>query len=545
MIVLGLSGGLRLGYQDASACLLRDGEVVAAVEEERLNRIKHAPGQLPELAIDWVLESQGLKIFDVDAIAFHGSTWGEEFEERLSAFFVHRYGHCPRIHRVHHHLAHAASAYYASGWESAMILTVDGSGDGMSTGLFLGRAGQIEMLTGFERPQSLGIFYSAITQFCGFRRDSDEYKVMGLASYGNPEAFDLSDFLRVTNDGYELNSDYLAPIAPGAPQPTRQEPMFSSRLTQLLGESRKPNEAITQRHKDIAAAAQAQLSRALRTLVKSLHDRTGLRKLCLAGGVALNCRANQDLLALDFIDDLYICPAPGDNGLALGAAYAVAKKLGDTPKPLKHNYLGPSYSDSEIENTLRLCGAKFNWVNDPASAAAELVLRGKIVGWFQGALEFGPRALGARSILANPCLKDVKDTLNSKIKFRESFRPFCPSVRVEDVQSLFRLKPGAKAAAYMTVTAEVKDAARELYPAIVHVDGTARIQTVGEHLPSYRAYLDQMAKNLRHGITVNTSLNLNHQPIACSPRDALSAFYSSGMDALVMGSFVLNKEEIV
>ena len=543
MIVLGLSGGLRLGYQDASACLLRDGEVVAAVEEERLNRIKHAPGQLPELAIDWLLKSQGLEIFDIDAIAFHGSTWGREFEERLSAFFTHRYGHCPRIHRVHHHLAHAASAYYASGWESAMILTVDGSGDGMSTGLFHGHAGQIEMLKGFERPQSLGIFFSAITQFCGFRRDSDEYKVMGLASYGNPGAFDLSDFLRITNDGYELNSDYLAPIAPGAPQPTRQEPMFSSRLTRLLGEPRRPNEPITQRHKDIAAAAQTQLTLALRTLVKNLHERTGLRNLCLAGGVALNCRANQDLLDLDFVDDLYICPAPGDNGLALGAAYVVAKEFGDSPKPLKHNYLGPSYTDTEIEKILRLCGAKYTQVNDPALAAAELVLKGKIVGWFQGALEFGPRALGARSILANPCLKDVKDVLNSKIKFRESFRPFCPSVRIEDTQSLFRLKAATKAAAYMTVTADAKDAARELYPAIVHVDGTTRIQTVGDQFPVYRTYLDQIAKHLRHGITVNTSLNLNNQPIACSPRDALAAFYSSGMDALVMGSFVLKKLE--
>lgn len=456
MIVLGINSGFRLGYQDTSACLVVDGEVVSAVEEERLNRVKFAPGQLPEMSIVWVLKNSKLSIQDVDAIAFHGSTWGEEVEEKLKKYIHFRFGYCPPIYRIHHHLAHAASAYYGSGFDSAMILTMDSSGDGVSTALFDGEGESIRKLEEYERPQSLGMFYSAMTQFCGFRRDSDEYKLMGLASYGNPEKYDLSSFLKITSHGYQVEAKYFPKIESGRPQPTRQEPLFSSQLEALLRiPPRRPEEEVSQIYKDIAASTQSQLTEALCVLVKRLHERTGRRRLCLAGGVALNCRANQELLNLDFVDEIYIPPCPGDNGISVGAALQVALMLGDHPKPLQNIYLGPSYSNSEIKEKLDLCGLSYVHIDDPASEAADLVAKGQIVGWFQGALEFGPRALGGRSILANPAAKNIRDVLNTKIKFRESFRPFCPSLREEDLGVLFKTK--AKRMPYMTITSEAQD----------------------------------------------------------------------------------------
>ena len=422
MYVLGLNGGLRLGYQDVSAVLLCNGEVIAAAEEERFNRIKNSPGQLPERSIEFVLKQAGIGLADVDHVATHGQTWGADYRKRLSEYLNFRFKASPKIFTCHHHEAHAASSFFASDFDHSMILTMDSSGDGISTRMSVGRkdapSEQIKLLREFERPNSLGIFYSMITQFCGFQRDRDEYKLMGLASYGNSKRVDLSDLfsssVSSTTNELSLNTDYLAPITAGQGQRTRQEPMFSDRLKQLLGDARAPYQPITSFYQDVAAAAQEQLEQTVCRWVSNLHKETGLRKLCLAGGVALNCVLNQKLQNLDFIDEIYIQPASGDSGISLGAAYLCSLKHGRNPLPMNSVFLGSDYTDSEIHTLLRSTGIEFQELSSPAESTAKLISENKVVGWFQDRMEFGPRALGSRSILANPRSSEMPDRLNKK-----------------------------------------------------------------------------------------------------------------------------------
>lgn len=540
MKILGINGGVRMGYQDTSAALVIDGKLMAAVEEERLNRIKHAPGQLPEWSIRNVLASEGLDIHDIDAVASHGSTWGDTYEEVLRGYFTHSFGHCPKIVRVHHHDAHAASAFFASGFNEAMVLTMDSSGDGVSTQLAAGSGSCIRTLERFERPDSLGMFYSLITQFCGFVRDRDEYKLMGLAAYGDPERFEF-DWLLTPNSGrYALNPIYFKEVKPGQPQGTRQEMMFSERLTERLGPRRLPHAPLTQFYMDVAAGAQRQLETTAIALVNRLHRRTGLTKLCLAGGVALNCVANGKLMNLEFIDDIYVQPGSSDAGISVGAALWVAAANGDRPLPVPDAYLGPSFSNQDIESALKITQLTAEPVDDPAAVAADRIAADKIVGWFQGRMEFGPRALGSRCILASALNPGMKDILNHKIKFRESFRPFCPSVREEDFDDYFVGKQ--KSAPYMTINYAVKPSVAATIPSVTHVDYTARIQTVGgERHPRYRRLLERLRELTGHGICLNTSFNVNNQPIVTTPLDAISTFYGSGMDCLVIGNYMLEK----
>ena len=448
MRVLGINGGFRPGYQDTSAVLAQDGKVTGAVEEERFTRIKHAPGQIPEKSVDWLIKKDNISLQDIDLIASHGSTFGEEFESRLKKYFLYYFKHCPPIFRVHHHLAHAASAYYASGFDQSMILTTDNSGDGVSTQTAVGSKGKIKILKKWNRPQSLGIFYSMMTQFCGFRKDSDEYKLMGLSAYGDPNCYDLNKILSIKQGGYELNEDCLFGIKSGQPQPHRQEALFSDQLIKLLNiEPRSPYEPITQAYKDISASSQKCLETALIEIVTQLYQETKIKNLCLAGGVALNCLANQKLAELSFIDNIYVQPASSDAGVSLGSAYLGALELGDSPKTMDHCYLGPSFNNSSILDELKLCQVSFTSLEEPAQKTAELIAEGKVVGWFQGAMEFGPRALGARSILASPFEKNMKDILNSKVKFREEFRPFGPSLLLEEKRPYFRV-PSQRASLY-------------------------------------------------------------------------------------------------
>ena len=538
MYILGINGGVRAGYQDVSTVLVQDGRVIYAINEERLNRKKHSAGQLPYLGIIEALKFANIAIEDIDYLATHGSTWGEQYEDVLKEYMRYQFGHCPKIIRVHHHMAHAASAYYGSGYDEAMILTMDASGDGIAIQKAKGKEGKIEILEQIPRSNSLGIFYSMMTQFCGFTRDTDEYKLMGLAAYGNPTKISLDEVLEVGTNGFKANPDFLKTLQPGAPQGSRQQAAFSDKLFQLLGEPRLPSTPFSDYYKDVAAASQQKLEEAILSIVKSLHEETGLRRLCLAGGVALNCEVNQQLMNLDFIDAIFVQPASGDDGISLGAAWLVSEENGQKPIPPSNYYLGNLYTNDDLLKYFELTGVQVKNISNPAKQAAELVAQDKVIAWFQGRDEFGPRALGARSILANPQHPDMKHIINKKIKFREGFRPFCPSVLEEDAMLYFDGKQAV--APYMTINYQVK--AGHNIPSITHVNNTARIQTVNkDQNPLYYAYLRELKENIGLGMSINTSFNRNQEPMIHNPIEAISAFYGSGIDAMIIGDFLLEK----
>lgn len=540
MNILGINGGVRLGYQDVSAALIVDGKVVAAIEEERLNRVKLSPGRISEKSIDKVLEIGGLTIKDIDVVASHGETWGEEYQNKLENYFKGVFGYSPLIKRYHHHDAHAASTFFASGYEKALVITIDNSGDGVSTQISIGEGKELKTIKRFTRPNSLGIFYSMITQYCGFTRDSDEYKLMGLASYGAPK-YDLSDIISSQlNGNYTVNEKYLKEIKTGESQPTRQEIMFSDELISLLGPNRKKREPINQHYKDVAASAQKAFEDVFINLIEHFVKETGISKICLAGGVALNCVMNQKIMNLDIVEQLYIQPASGDAGISLGSAYLAAAENETKVLPMENVYLGSSFSDDEIEKMLNTCQIRFKKTVNKFEEAAKLIAEGKVIGWFQGRDEFGPRALGNRSILASPLIKGMNDIVNKKIKFRETFRPFCPSVLEEDSHLYFEGKQNI--ASNMTITYDVKQEIKEIIPAVTHIDGTARIQTVNKSQNlDYYNLLIKLKDFTGHGVVMNTSFNVKDEPIVHTPQDAIKTFYGSGIDALCMGNYLIEK----
>ncbi|UCF07582.1 MAG: carbamoyl transferase [Thermoplasmata archaeon] len=539
MYILGISGGVRGGNQDGSATLMKDSEVVASVEEERLLRIKHAPGKLPEKAMRFVLNYGNITMEDVDLLVFPGETY-KNFKEILGKYIISKFGWCPEIELVNHHDAHCASAYYASGFDEAMIVSADLSGDSVCTEFCRGSGQDMEVLRRIPKPNSLGIFYSVLTQYVGFQRDNDEYKVMGLSSYGTRGAFDFDWFLKYGGGAYDLNTDYIRIPPPGQPNPSKQEPFYNQKLVDKMGAPRLPEGEVTAHYEDIAACGQEHLEKVFVEMVTQLHKDTGLRKLCLAGGVALNCVVNQRLMNLDFIDDLYIQPAASDAGLSLGAAYMMARREGFTLKALPDVFMGPEYTNDELQQSLDMAGVKYSEEKDVASVAAQKVSEDKIVGWYHGRMEFGPRALGNRTILANPQNPDMKDIVNNKIKFREQFRPFAPSVLEEDSPLYFVGK--SKAAPYMTITFDVTEGAKDVIPSVVHVDDTSRIQTVNkEQNAIYYEYLQELKKVTGHGVTLNTSFNVKGDPIVNTPYQALATFYGSGMDVLILGNYILEK----
>ncbi len=539
MYILGINGGVRLGYRDASAVLVKDGVVVAAVEEERLNRIKSSPHQLPELAIHQVLKIAGISIREVETVATHGSTWGVQYEEVLKNFFETNFGYSPEIKRFHHHDCHAAGTFFSSGYDKALIFTFDNSGDGVGTQIAIGDGMNIEVLERIPRPNSLGMFYGMVTQFCGFVRDSDEYKLMGLAAYGKPEV-DLSDVLEINENGFTLNLDYIQKIEPGQPQPSVQQAIYSEKLTEKFDPARLRDTEFNEFYKNFAASAQNQLEKAMVAIIRKYISQTGIKKVCISGGVGLNCAANKTIISMPEVEALFVQPASGDAGISQGAAYLAGIEKEIKPKFVHNVYWGKSYSDEEILSVAQKLGVHITHIEDPALTAAKLVAEGKIVAWFQGRMEFGPRALGNRSILGNPAIKNIKSIINQKIKFREGFRPFCPSLLEEDFELYFEGKQ--KIAPYMTINYAVKEHVKEILPGAVHVDNTARIQTVNKmQNPLYHEYLQHLKKLTGHGVSINTSFNVSHQPIVENPVQAISTFYGCGLDALVIGKYLLLK----
>ena len=534
MNILGIHGGVSINQHDPAAALICDGKLIASVEEERLVRIKAPRGMLPIESIRACLKEAGIPMDDVDLIALPGETY-EDAPARTKSYLTHYFGYAPPVRLINHQLAHLASAFFHSGFDRAMCLSYDAYGDRLSAALGLGTADGIEVLETRPWDDSLGIFYAAMTSFLGFLPAEDEYKVMGLAPYGE-EHFDLSPFAKPINGGYRVDTSFLRQ---DPPLKSNFEPFYSDKLIALLGEPRRKDEPVTQRLRNVAYATQKTLEACAVSLVKHLHSLTDCRSLCLAGGVALNCSANNVLRQLPFVDHLFVQPAASDRGLALGCALQTAKEENEPLETLDHVFYGPSYSVDDLRRAIALTGFEATEVADPAAEAAEMLEQGCIVGWFQGRSEFGPRALGNRSILADARRADMKDEINARVKFREEFRPFAPAVTEERCGEIFDMDEPSP---YMTIAFPVREGWGKRIPAVTHINGTARVQTVSPDVsPEYHALIAAFEGRTGVPVVLNTSFNIRGQPIVETPLEALSTFAATGMDAVFLGPFAIRK----
>lgn len=558
MLTLGINYS---GMHDSSACIVRDGELLFAVAEERLSRVKH-DSRFPRLAIQACLRFAGVTPEQLDEVCFGWSAPSVAIRHEAKCFLTGRqpasYHYVvsaatqgfwmwrdrggmrqyerafgaprKRMRYVHHHLAHALSAYAYSGLADATVVVMDGRGAWEATSIWYGHDGRLDHIETVPWPNSLGLFYAEFTHYLGFQRYSDEWKVMGLAPYGEP--------------GVSLRSLIVPDDAPywvDARRLLGRSPDDVSALELLLGPRREPEGEILNRHKNTAYAVQQACEEAMLTVVRLAIEKTRCRNLCLAGGVALNSKANGKILTSGLVDSVFIQPAASDDGVALGAALApYLDNGGRLPQSrMRHAYLGPSYSDEEIESLLRTYKLRWTRLADPAAAAAEMLAEGKILGWFQGRMEFGPRALGSRSILADPRDPEMKDKVNRAVKFREWWRPFAPSLLAEVAGEYME---SATDSPFMILTAQVKAAKRSVIPAVTHVDGSTRPQTVERAInPLYWRLIDEFGKRTGVPVVMNTSFNLRGEPIVNTPTDAVRTFFSSGMDALLIGSFLVEK----
>lgn len=575
MIVLGINAY----HANAAAAIVVDGRLVAAVEEERLNRVKYAAG-LPTRAIQFCLEQAGAKWSDVDHVAIPRDPWARlgtklRFALRMPRFALDRarvmkrfagireelaaaFEIAPeeiraRFHRIEHHAAHLASTYLVSPFDGAAVLSADGLGDFASSMCAAGEGPHMRFLGEVTFPHSLGMYYTALTQYLGFWKFGDEYKVMGLAAYGQPEF--LEEFRRIVRaDGplsFRLGLEYFTHQTQGADMTWRDAGrtpvlgrLFSPYLERRLGPARKAEEPLTQRHHNLAASMQAALEEVLISCWNGLARRTGQNALCLAGGVAFNCVANGKIFDATPFERVFVQPAAGDAGLSVGAAFVVQHEILRRPREfvMEHAYWGPRFSPQEIRKVIDGVGAadavEITELGEAAllEATARHIAAGKIVGWFQEAAEWGPRALGNRSILADPRRPEMKDILNRRIKHRESFRPFAPSIAEEATGEFFEKTHPSP---FMTFAYPVRPEKRAVIPAPTHVDGTARLQTVSrEANPLYWKLLRAVGDLTGVPVVLNTSFNDN-EPIVCRPEEALECFRRTQMDVLVLGNFVL------
>jgi carbamoyltransferase len=558
MITLGIN---YTRMHDSSACVVRDGELLYAVAEERLSRRKH-DAQFPRLAIQSCLDFAAISASQLNEVCFDWPTAGPGFRHDLKCLatgglpltyinilttsqhfltmwhqesgaklFAQQFGPTKaRMRFVSHHLAHAISAYGYSGFDEAAVVVMDGRGAWEATSIWHGRGGRLEHVLTIPFPDSVGSFYSQFTEFLGFQPNSDEWKVMGLAPYGKP-GIDLSAFVDLKTAPYRVDARRL--VANGS--------VSSAKASRILGPPRVPESEIEERHKDIAYAVQDVCEAAMMNVVKMAIEKTGCRDICLAGGVALNSKANGKILASGLIGKFFVQPAASDDGGALGAALApYLDDNGKLPnKAMRHGYWGPSFEDGAIKEALRSYKLRYTQLSDPASSAAELLSQGKIIGWFQGRMEFGPRALGSRSILADPRDPDMNAKVNNAVKFREWWRPFAPSLKKEAAGEYLE---SATDSPFMILTAQVRPDKRSVIPSVTHVDGSARPQTVEKEVnPIYWRLIDEFGKRTGVPVIMNTSFNLRGEAIVCTPTDAICTFFSSGMDALAIGRFLVVK----
>ena len=571
MLILGLNFSL-----DSAASLVGDGRLLASAPEERFDRVKHTRS-FPSGALDFCLRSQGIDdIRDLDAVAFfwNAGTHLERFDVRQSGQwrhhsefltilpnyllslipggrrapeveytrqqFVFREGAPDRkpleIYYLDHHQCHAASCFYVSPFEEAAILTMDGYGERTAALMAHGQGTEIAPLKRIEFPHSLGAFYAALTQYLGCRANCDEGKVMALAALGEPTSLnEMRGLLRPTEDGgIETDLKYFA-YYQHSPRRYTQE------FERVFGPERQPDEEFSDRHRDVAASGQAVLEEAIIHLVRWVGRQTGTKRLCLAGGVALNSVANARLMEETDFEELFVQPAAGDDGASFGAALQLYHGILGKPREfvMDHAYWGPGFSDEEIQGALRDAKITAEIPADLPRATAALLAEGKFVGWFQGRMEMGPRALGARSILADPRGEDTRDRLNVEVKRRESFRPYAPAVLEERCHDYF--DPG-EPTPFMLRVQKARPEKAATIPAVVHADGTARTQTVGARAsPRFRQLIVEFEKLTGVPMVLNTSFNVRGEPIVCSPSDAIRCFYHTGLDALAIGKFLVTK----
>jgi len=546
---------------DSAACIVRDGNLLFAVAEERISRVKH-DARFPQLAIQACLDFAHVTAGQLDEVCFGWQTAGPTYRHDLQLYalgkspvtylnvlnstrhfvsmwhqqsgakrFAQRFGDAKaRIRFVDHHLAHAISAYAYSGFDESAIVVMDGRGAWEATSIWHGHNGRIEHVLTIPYPDSVGLFYSEFTEYLGFQRNSDEWKVMGLAPYGEP-GVNLDAFIDLGANPYRVHARRLCGNGSGS---------FSS-MTSLLGPARVPESDIDSRHKNVAYAVQDACEAAMMSVVRMAVAKTGCRNLSLAGGVALNSKANGKIAASGLIDRIFVQPAASDDGVALGAALApYLDNGGRLPiTTMMHAYLGPVFDDTTIESALRTYKLGYTRVADPAATAADLLSQGKILGWFQGRMEFGPRALGSRSILADPRDPQMNAKVNNAVKFREWWRPFAPSLKKEAAADFLESVTDSP---FMILTAQVRPEKRSVIPAVTHVDGSARPQTVERDInPLYWRLLDEFDKRTGVPVIMNTSFNLRGEAIVHTPTDAIRTFFSSGMDALVIGGFLVEK----
>ena len=591
--------GISAFYHDSAAALIEDGEIVAAAQEERFSRTKHDP-RFPGEAISYCLREAAVDLDALDYVVFYDKPF-LKFERLLETYlafapsgfrsfqaamplwtreklflknllrkelqFYSRNFDCERkLLFAEHHLSHAASAFYPSPFSEALILNMDGVGEWATTSVGLGRGNQIELFKEIHFPHSIGLLYSAFTYYTGFKVNSGEYKVMGLAPYGEPRYVKaiFDNLVDVKADGsFRLNLEFFE-YCTGLK-------MTNGKFDALFGgPPRQPNEPIAQRHMDLAASIQAVLEEVVLKMTRALAQETGARNLCLAGGVALNCVANGKILREGKFQRIWIQPAAGDAGGAIGAALAAyhlhlgkPRSVGASADAMKGAYLGPAFRQHEIEERLRDMGARFESVDDNCllDQSERALAAGKALGWFQGRMEFGPRALGARSILGDARSPSMQCVLNLKVKYRESFRPFAPSVLREYVMDWFEIDEDSP---YMLFVADVArsrrlpmtpeqealfgierlNVSRSEIPAVTHIDYSARIQTVHrETNPRYHALISLFHERNGCPVIVNTSFNVRGEPIVCTPEDAFRCFMGTEIEALAIGNCFLRKDE--
>jgi len=559
--------GISCFYHDSAACLFKDGRIVGAAQEEMFPRRKNDPG-FPIQAVNFCLQSADISIYDLDYIGFyekpylkfsrvvtnHLRAWPLSLknfldvmpgwlEDRLilPAVFQRELGFKGKTIFIKHHLAHAASSFLVSPFDEAAILTADGVGEWTTTSCGFGRGSGIKMLKEINYPDSLGLLYTAVTTYLGFEALEGEGKVMGLAGYGKPAYLDkFRQMAEVKPDGsFRLNQKFFGFFNEGSR-------MYTSRFLRLFGEERKPESRIDQRHCDIAASLQKFTEDALIRIANSLYKETGSPNLCLAGGLFLNCVANHKILEETPFKKVFIQPASGDSGGALGAAAYIDNAVCGRKREYVMSYagLGPEYPLPRIKRALEQRNLDFKELDYPALAkyAARAIAQDKIVGWFRGKAEFGPRALGNRSILANPCNPAMKDILNSKVKNRESFRPYAPAVLEENAGEYFLLKDLSP---FMLLAPQVKGNKKHLIPAVTHVDGTARVQTINKDVnPEFWQLISEFQKITGVPVILNTSFNLRGEPIVNSPEDAIDSFLKTHMDCLILENFIVEKHSI-
>ena len=569
--------GINAAFHDSAACLIKDGILLAATEEERFTHFKHgkrpvpfSTWELPFHAIDYCLKVAGIHINDIDHVAYSFDPYlligekyrgketieirfeegrshlNDEFGNPWEPLFLSSIINAPgqlrdgwphhlqqrffdcnisrdKWHFVEHHISHAASAFNCSPFKTAAVMTIDGRGELATTTYNIGHGQQLDRIGQVNMPHSLGLLYEDITTHLGFLHSSDEYKVMALASYGKPEfANDFREIIRIGNNGqYTINNQ---------------------NFTERFGAKRLRHEEFTKHHFNVAHSLQLVLEEALLELTGWLHQETGEENLCLAGGVALNCVANARIRDKGFFKNIWVQPASGDDGTALGAALWVDAQLRKNDEKafvMDHCYWGPQYSDAEIEKQLKLWKIPYRKAENIAEETADILAQDKIIGWYQGRMEFGPRALGSRSILASPINPAMQARLN-EVKDREDFRPVAPVVLQEKAHEWFN---GAEYSPFMLFIYDVKEDKADKIPAVRHTDGTARIQTINEQQhKDYYDLLKAFERKTGVPVLVNTSFNTLGKPIVCTPRDAVECFWSSPFDALIIGSFIIEKE---